>query len=727
MNSHARLGPAAVQPLHADDMPPPQRFEPATAFSDDLKVVMDTLRRRSGWFFLGFVPVQILAASWILFSTPLFTAAATVVLDPRTPSVASSPEVLSDVPPDSPLIDTQVQLIRSRVVLGKVVDDLRLQNELDFGVEPSSAAAAEEPRSRRNELINVLAENLDVARVGLTYALQIRYTDDDAVQAARVANAVAAAYLEHQRNVKQQATKDANEWLQAQVSELETQVERAEADVEAYRSRSGLLVAQGSTSTESQLTNLDLGFNEARQTLSNAQAKLAGYRSALARLGAAGAAEIVVTPMMEQLRTQYAELTNQRAQLSSGLGPLHPQMVELNQQLNGLQEQMNAEAQRTIDELTSEVTIAENRVAGLLAIRDQSRARLAEDNVANVELAQLQTNAESLRTLYEAMLTRLGQTTAQETLGQVNATVVSEAVPPFEPSSPKTNIILASAIGIGLALGALAVLLVQLFDKTVVRPEEFERRTRVPILALVPQLKAEDLSVGGKPVPAADVVIGRPMSLFAESFRNLRVAVATQGPLVLQMTSGTFAEGKTLSSIAFSRTAAMDGKRVLLIDADVRRRSLTQCLGITTQLGLIELLKGKAELHDVIVPGEASRTPHVLPLSSIDAGPHDLFSTETFDDFLQKIKLAFDVVVFDSAPVLAVAEPLSLAKRVDVVVLVAKWGQTPIEIVLKALEEIQRAGGNVVGTLLTHVDVEKVTKQSYGRQYYPALMKYYQQ
>jgi polysaccharide biosynthesis transport protein len=722
MSSRARVGPTAEHPLYADVMPAAQRFEPVTAFSDDLKGVIDTLRRRIGWFFLGFVPVLIIAVSWIYFSIPLFTAAATVVLDPRTPLVTSSPEVLSDVQPDSPLIDTQVQLIRSRVVLGKVVDELGLLNEPGFGVANSDRLASQ---STRDGLVGVLAENLDVARVGLTYALQISYTDEDAVQAARVANAVAAAYLEHQRDVKQQATKDANEWLQTQVSDLAAQVEAAEAEVEAYRSRSGLLVAQGATSTESQLTNLDLGLNEARQNLSNAQAKLAGYRSALARLGAAGAAEVVATPMMEQLRTQFAELTNQRAQLSSALGPLHPQMVELNQQLKGLQEQMNAEAQRTIDELTSDVTIAGNRVAGLLAIRDQSRARLAEDNVANVELAQLQTNAESLRTLYESMLTRLGQTTAQETLGQVNATVVSEAIPPFRPSSPKTNVILAGAIGIGLAFGAFAVLLAQLFDKTVVRPEEFERRTGVPVLALVPQLKAEDLNINGTPVPAADVVLGRPMSLFAESFRNLRVAVATQGPLVLQMTSGTFAEGKTLCSIAFARTAAMDGKRVLLIDADVRRRSLTQCLGITAQRGLIELLKGKAELHDVIVAGGARGRPHVLPLSSIDAGPHDLFSADAFDNFLQKIKRAFDVVVIDSAPVLAVAEPLSLAKRVDVVVLVARWGKTPIEIVLKALEEIQRVGGNVVGTLLTHVDVERVTKQSYGRQYYPALMKYY--
>jgi capsular exopolysaccharide synthesis family protein len=368
-------------------------------------------------------------------------------------------------------------------------------------------------------------------------------------------------------------------------------------------------------------------------------------------------------------------------------------------------------------------------VAGLLAIRDQSRTQLSLDNAANVELAQLQTSAVSLRQLYEEMLSRFKQTTAQETLGQVNARIVSEAVAPKRPSSPRTNVILASAVGIGLALGFFAVLLAQLFDNTVVRPEELERRTRVPILALVPQLQARDLKIGGKRVPIADVVLGKPMSLFAESFRNLRVAVMNvvgrDEPVVLQITSGTFAEGKTVCSIAFARTAAMDGKRVLLIDADVRRRSLTQSLGITAEIGLIELLRGKAELRDVIVPGVTNGTPDVIPLSAIDAGPHDLFSTEAFDSLLRKLKTVFDVIVIDSAPVLAVAEPLSLAKRVDAVVLVARWAKTPVEIVLKALEEINRVGGHVVGTLLTHVDVKKVTNQSYGRGYFPALMGYY--
>jgi capsular exopolysaccharide synthesis family protein len=697
----------------------PLDFDVSGAFSDDLKQVIQTLRRRAGRFLSVFVLVLVLAAAFIYVSIPLFTATTTIVLDPRKQVVTNSPEVLSDVSPDSSVIDTQVQLIESRAVIGKAVDRLNLLKIADAVHYPRrfvwqkrsdqlTQSTGGDSAASRDDLIDVLIGGLNVERVGLTSALNVSYKDENAEQAARVTNAIADAYIEYQTDVKKQATKDANQWLTQHVSELRSQVQAAEAAVDAYRSKSGLLLAKGATSTESQLTNVDLGLNEARQSLSDAQARLAGYGSALRTAGAAEAAKVFSTPTMQQLRAQYLSLINQRAQLSPTYGPNYPQMVELNQQIDSAQQQMNAEAHRTIDELTNEVAIADNKVAGLVA-----------------------SNAESVRLLYEGMLTRLQQVTGQETLGQVSAAVVSEAVVPTDPSSPKVKTIVAAAFAVGVAFGSFAVVLAQLFDGTILRPKELERRARVPVLALVPRLRSSDLRVDGKRVPMAEIIFDKPMSLFAESFRNLRVAVQqtvdAHKSLVIQMTSGSFGEGKTISSIAFAQAAAMDGRRVLLIDADVRRRSLTSYLGITAQAGLIELLRGKVQLRDVILSGGESHRPHVLPLSTTDAGPHDRFSSETFESLLERLKTAFDLIVIDSAPVLAVADSLALTKRVDAVVLVTRWGKTPLEIVLKALEEINRAGGRVSGMLLTHVNIKKVTDQTFGRGHYPALLKYYRQ
>jgi succinoglycan biosynthesis transport protein ExoP len=727
----AREEPLAI-PLHVDA---------PTAFSDDLKGVIQILRRRAGYFLSSFLLVILLAAGFIYIAVPQFAATATVVLDPRKQVVTNSPEVLSDVAPDSSVIDTQVQLIESRAVVGKAVDRLasqRTQLSVHFprkfiweGRLENPIPGASESHTARDELIDILLTNLDVERVGLTSALNVTYKDENPSTSALITNAIATAYIDYQSDLKLQATKDANEWLKQQVREQKAQLEKAESAVDSYRSRSGLLLAKGATSTESQLTNLDLGLNEARQAQSEAQAKLDGYRNALRAAGAAEAAKVVGSPTMQQLRGQFLLLTNQRSQLSATYGPNYPQMVELNEQIAGLQEQMNSEAHRTIEELQNDVTIAQNKVNGLVAIRNQSRQQLATDNAASVKLTQLQSNSESIRQQYEGMLTRLQQVTAQETLGSVNAAIVSEAVLPEEPSSPRLKVVVAAAVVVGLALGSFTVLLAHLFDGTVLGPKELERRARVPVLALVPRLRSSDLRVDGKRVPMEEIIFDKPMSLFAESFRNLRVAVQhaveAQQSMVVQMTSGSFGEGKTICSMAFAQAAAMDGRRVLLIDADVRRRSLTNYLGISTQTGLLEVLRGKAQLREAVIPGGARHRPHVLPLSTADAGPHDRFSSETFADMLCKLKSAFDLIVIDSAPVLAVADSLALTRRVDAVVLVTKWAKTPLAIVVKALEEIDRAGGRVAGLLLTQVNVKKVSDQIYGRGHYPAMLKYYRQ
>jgi succinoglycan biosynthesis transport protein ExoP len=716
MSSQLRLLPTSNQLLYGDAANSAPHADAAAPFSDDLRIVVETLRMRAGLFFVAFGSVVVSALVWLNYAVPLYSATATIVLDAPRQIVPNSPMVLEDVEPDSSVVDTQVQVIRSRVVVGLAAERVGLPEE------------GEEQGLSRIEVIDAARDRLLVERVGLSHALSITYEDEDAERAALLSNAIAAAYLEHQLDVKQQATRDANEWLRQSVDELRSQLADAEAAVESYRARSGLLVAKGATSTESELTDFDDGLSNARRDLSDAEAQLAGYQGALQRFGPANAAEVVASPTMQQLRAQLGVLANQKAQMSPTFGALHPQMVELNRQIAGLQEQMNAEARRTIEELRSNVTIARNKVEGLLSIRDGSRRQLATDNSANLTLVELQSKAESLRALYEAMLSRFQQTASQESLGQINATIVSEAVVPTTPSSPNWKAILAGSLAIGVAFGVFAVLLAQLFDQTIVRPEDLERRTGTPLLALVPQLTKRDLMVGTQPVPIVDVVLEKPMSLFTESFRNLRVAVlGTVGggePIAVQLTSGTFAEGKTLCSIAFARTAARDGKRVLLIDGDTRRRSLTHYLGIDADAGLCDLLRGEVTFNDVVVSSGA-HLPYVLPLARHSEASYDVFSTKAFEQLLVELKKRFDLIVIDSAPVLAVAEPISIASRVDAVVLVTRWSKTPVDVVLKTLEEIKRAGGRVVGTVLTHVDVKQVSSRAYGRKHYPALMKYY--
>lgn len=714
-------------------------------FADELKTLVRTLWRRRGAFFLGCLPAILVAIAYLHFATALFTASATIVLDPRKQVVTTSPEVLPDLAPDSSVVDTQVQLIKSAAVLGRAVDELHLvaQPSADrpsgfvaqavkrwqdwFG--PSVAEAPTPPS--REAIIDRLRSNLDVSRIGLTHAISIGYTSVEPARAAQFANAVASAYLAYQGDMKQRATRDANQWLNDRVGEVRQRMEEAETAVDRYRSSAGLLTARGTTSTESQVTGLDIGLNEAQQRLTEAHARFDSYWNALSDGGVEEAARIVSTPAMQHLRAQLTDLLNQQAQLSSSLGATHPQMLELRRQIDALKSEMNVEAQRTVEEFRDDVAVAEKRVEGLLAVRNRSRTQLAQDNAANVELMQLQANAQTLRTIYEDMLTRLQQTMSQTSLNQVNATIVSAARIPSAPSSPRKDLVLSIAAAIGLACGAIAVMFSQVRDGTFASTQDVERRTHLPILAVVPWLRHRDLRLRGRRILPFTFVLAKPLSLFAESFRTLRVAVqhsiGSGHAMVVQVTSGTFAEGKTVSSIAFAQAAAVDGRRVLLIDADVRRRSLTQYLGITVSMGLMEVLRGSATLDQVLLKSDEPGEPAVLPLSTSSVGPHDRFSGQTFGNLLQHLKRTFDLIVIDSAPVLAVAESLVIAQRVDAVVVVARWSKTPAQTVMNALESIRRAGGRIAGLVLTQVDMKRMTNQAHGKGHYSALMRYYQQ
>ncbi len=317
-------------------------LESPAAFSDDIRNLFDALRRRAWLFLLVFVPVVALAVAWVYLSRPLFTATATIVIDPRKQVVTDSPEVLPDMTADSAVIDTQVQLILSRTVLGGAVDRLALTTLAsdEGGIGKSLAGVAQwlgapsptaptliEPVLTRAQLIDALLKNLTVQRMGLTSAIAVSYTAAQADEAAQITNAIAASYIEYQAGIKQQATKDANQWLRQRVEELGRQLRSAQSAVDAYRSRSGLLTAKGATSTESQLTSLDTGLDVARQSLSEAEARLASYRSALRVSGAAEAARVVSSghaaaahAISDAHRSACADVDDVRGQASADAG-----------------------------------------------------------------------------------------------------------------------------------------------------------------------------------------------------------------------------------------------------------------------------------------------------------------------------------------------------------------------------------------------------------------------
>ncbi|MET0658539.1 MAG: AAA family ATPase [Steroidobacteraceae bacterium] len=643
------------------------------------------------------------AAAWVHFAIPQYTARATIAIDPRKQVVMRNPAVFANMTTDSPTVDTQEQLLRSRAVLGLAATALETAGAFD---RPPYRAASTATR------IEALSAAFDVHRVGLTSALELTFTADDPALAAGAVNAIAAAYIEYQQQLKQQATRDANRWLGEQVVASQRLLNEVSSAADRYRTQTGLLDENGASSAESLAANEQRGLSSAERDVSDVRIRLIAAEGALRTRGAAAAAQLIDTPNMRELRTTYASVAGRKAQLSATHGAHHPQIIEIDQQLRELRAQTDAEVRRAIVELRGQVVFAENRLAASQHNSALLRSQLARDSQAQVHLGEFNARATPMRRMYEDLLNRLQQTMAQQSLDQINATVVSAAPIPLRATSPNGELAFAVATAAGLGLALLVAFLLDVFDTRVRRQADFERRTHVPVIATIPELRRSDLRIAGSRVALVDLVPADPMGRFADAFRHARVALPMSDQpdcgLIVQFTSATFSEGKTVCSLGFAQTAAADNQRVLLIDADSRRASLTRALNVSVDKGLLEVLAGTATLDETLLYAEAMQL-HILPLSKCDSPSGDLFSSRNFADLTEQLRTQFDLVVIDTAPVLGSADALALSSRVDAVVMAARWATTAVAMVEKALEAVRRVNGRIAGVVFTRVDAGSIS------------------
>tara|TARA_R110002096_G_scaffold70279_1_gene168492 strand:- start:675 stop:1559 length:885 start_codon:yes stop_codon:yes gene_type:complete len=289
------------------------------------------------------------------------------------------------------------------------------------------------------------------------------------------------------------------------------------------------------------------------------------------------------------------------------------------------------------------------------------------------------------------------------------------------------------AFGLALAgLGAALIALLREILESGLRTEaEVERKLGVPHIASVPKLKPGFMGgLVGKRQDPGEYVLNKPLSSIAESYRALRSGLKVAGldkPLsIFAVTSALPGEGKTTTTIALGRIAAQAADRVLAIDCDLRRRGLSTALAPNATTGMLEVLAGESSLEDAIIVDERSDL-HVLPLTLRAFSPKDLFRSEAFKALLARVRGQYDLVLLDTAPVMAVADTRAIAGLVDGVVFSVEWGRSPVGAARLSIDALTRAKGNIVGVVLNAIDINRQARYGYGAYYtyYGSYQKYY--
>jgi capsular exopolysaccharide synthesis family protein len=347
-----------------------------------------------------------------------------------------------------------------------------------------------------------------------------------------------------------------------------------------------------------------------------------------------------------------------------------------------------------------------------------------------VRLRELEREAAASRRVYEAFLQRQQEITDQERMNSTDARLVSYARTPGAPFSPNLRIALVIAIMVGLFFGFVAGIVAEMLDRSIHGPDDLENKVGYPAITSVPAISKRSLRT--MPPTASNppgYLVERPMSGFTEALRVLRTVIVHSrldaATRVVAIASALPGEGKTTISMSLARVAAMSGQKVIVVDCDLRKRSINDILDIEPDVGLLQVLAGEVGWRDALRRDELTHAD-ILPVAASNFTPLDVFGSDAMKRLLAELRNNYELVVLDCAPLLAVAEPRVVVTLADGVVIIAQVGKSTSDAVRTAIEHTVSAGGSVVGVALNRVPVEGLGRFSYSdAHYYYESKSYY--
>jgi len=722
----------------------------------DLREMARILRRRYRLVALPPAALLALALIYLLFATTLYTSTSTVLVDPRRANVVETNQsVLTNFGTDDATIESQTLLIQSVAILTRVVGKLKLTEDTEFMPKPglldpvrrlfsssgpSDGASPEDAARARS--VEILQKRMKVTRQGTTFLVDIAVSSESPQKAAAIANAIATAYFDEQVRAKYDATKIAANWLGGQIDELKSRVVASEKAVEDFRSANNLTVSQGVTLNDQQITDINNKLIAARVQTAEARAKHEQVQAIAKSGGDPGGINAAITSeMITKLRTQYAEIAKNEADLSSKYGARHPLVANVRAQRRDTQKLINEEIRRILDSTRHEYDVARSREAALQQNLDELQGVSTSSGQAQVRLRELQREAEANRTLYESYLARSKETAAQESLEMPDSRIVTKASVPIRPSSPKTMLILGLALMLGLGSGSVLAFLADYLDGRVKTLEQAEAIAGVPALAAVPLIGAQELAGLARrgrselghydpkttillppalQPPLTRYAIDEPGTFFAEAIRAIRLslqrAMRVQPLKVVLVTSALDSEGKTTLSSNLAQSLATLGIRTLLIDGDLRNPQLTRALCPRAGAGLLEVAIGQTSPDRAILV-DRSTGLSILPSTRIEEVEYitELMFSDRIVDVIDYYRQRYELIVIDSPPLVPLVDGRALAELADRIVVALAWDQTPGEVLAHAMDLLSPVSDRIMGTVLTRVDLSRLQFYDYYR------------
>ena len=651
----------------------------------------------------------VIGIAFIIFSTALYRASATLEISREVTPVVDTGERASPVSIDLEFYETQYGLLRGTALARDVVRRLNLSKNpnfvpLDKGLSPGDLERIATEK---------LKDNTQIVPQRQSRLVDVRIVDASPALAADMSNALSESYIRQNLEKRINRTAYARQFLDDRIRQVRKSLEDSERRLVAY-ARSQQIISvpnsregdQAASSTASQsLTGSNLAGTSEALIVARAARAEAQARWEAASAAGARRSEILQNPAVTTLLAQRAQLQGEASQLAANFDETSPQLLAKRAQIVQMSRQIKAIENDISASLKSEYEAAVKRENDLVRQVDTLKSSVLDLSNRSIGYTFLQREVDTNRALYEGLLQQYKQVNVASDIGSNNVNFVLRADPPKEKDSPKTVRIMLIALLLGIVVAIAAALGLEILDARITTPEDFRERLEMPLIGIIPATDdpIEDLKNPRSPVSEA----------YSSTHANLKFTSAEGAPKILAVSSTRAGEGKTTTSIAIASIFARRGDRVVVIDGDLRRPSLHRRLDLDNSTGFSNLLSGDSA-ESISVNSFPEAGIDVITSGPMPPNPADLLASTRLSEVLQTLREQYDRVIVDAPPVLGLVDAPLIAGASEGVIFVVEAGGPRLGPVRRACERISDLQGKIVGFVFTKYMARNSMFDEYG-------------
>ncbi|MFW6140898.1 MAG: GumC family protein [Acidobacteriota bacterium] len=652
------------------------------------------------------------------------------------------------------VVNTQINILQSRSLAKRVAAKMNLLSRPEFGGEEKKGVMASvrdfvtlkwltgndskkentqhRLRDPYTEVLKRIDKSLDVSPVRNSKLVEVSYTCKSPVLASDIVNTFAAEFIVFSVEKRYETTQQASDFLSEQIADLRQDLAAKEKELAQYGQESGIFyLDENESSAVEKFADLNKAYTQAQINRINTEAKYRELRS----LKVDSLPQFVDNKMIQDLKTEYSQLRNEYEEKSKVYKPSYPDIIKLKAKVDSMREELKTEIQKAVDAAESDYRSALKNESSLKRLLDTQKENVGEMKSNAILYNSLRIEVDNKRKLLNSLGERQNETYVSSRLGglkSTNISVIDEGAVPEDPVFPKKKLNLILALLMGVFGGVGLCFVFEYFDNTVKGPDDLEETTGIPSLGIVPYLhpeagkrkkygyyaryqyhrgeeegNAEDLPE----IKEIELINHRhPKFSLSEDYRTIRTSILMSQvgapPQTILISSALPKEGKSTTVANLAVSFAQLEKRVLVVDADLRKPRLHRIFDMPNERGLSSYITGGDSMGNVVWESGIENI-WILPGGPIPPNPAELLNSKHMSELLEKLKSGFDIILLDAPPVLSAVDAVVLSSEVDVVLFVIQAEKTTYKQFLAALESVKRVKARVMGAVFNRVNLHK--------------------